>query len=53
MRFLTTILCRGPEVERHRRAVAERRYGVGDGVDAADVVLFGPLVHARPGVGTR
>jgi hypothetical protein len=48
MRFLTTILRGGPAVERHRRAVADRRYGVGDVVDTADVVLFGPVVYARP-----
>ncbi|WP_418276117.1 hypothetical protein ACNHYB_14805 [Isoptericola jiangsuensis] len=44
MRFLETILRRGPEVERHRRAVAQRRYGVGDGIETADVLLYGPLV---------
>ncbi|WP_277209576.1 hypothetical protein [Isoptericola croceus] len=53
MRFLSTILCRGPEVERHRRYVAERRYGVGDGIDVADVMMFGPVVYVRPGVRNR
>ncbi|ANC32776.1 hypothetical protein [Isoptericola dokdonensis] len=53
MRFLTTILRGGPAVERHRRAVAGRRYGVGDGIDAADVVLFGPVVYTRPATRTR
>jgi hypothetical protein len=44
MRFLESILCRGPETERYRRAVAQRRYGVGDGIEAVDVVLYGPVV---------
>jgi len=53
MRFVSTILCRGPEVERHRRYVAERRYGVGDGIEAADVAMFGPVVYVRPDVRNR
>jgi hypothetical protein len=48
VRFLHTILKRGPAVERHRRAVATRRYGVGDGIEPVDVVLYGPMVYFRP-----
>lgn len=44
MRFLESILYGGPEAERHRRAVAQHRYGVGDGIEAVDVVLYGPMV---------
>jgi hypothetical protein len=48
VRFLHTILKRGPAVERHRRAVATRRYGVGDGIEPVDVVMYGPMVYFRP-----
>jgi hypothetical protein len=53
MRFLDTILRTDPEARRFRSARRRTGGSVGDGIDAADVAFYGPMVffpgrdHAR------
>ena len=44
MRFLDTILRTDPEARRFRSASRGAGRCVGDGIEAADVAFFGPLV---------
>lgn len=44
MRFLDTILRTDPEARRYRSLARCQGRGVGDGLGAADVAFFGPMV---------
>ncbi len=47
MRFLETILRTDPEARRFRSTARRRGRSVGDGLEAADVAFFGPMVFFR------
>lgn len=53
MRFLDTILRTDPEARRSRSASRAAGGCVGDGIEAADVASFGPLVFDRGRDGAR